>query len=269
MNWWFRVFSTEIQKLLAYRSVFWIDFFLPVFAHVLIAFFLWSSIFLGLGVDEIKGFKLLDLVFYYFLVSTLEKINMGVGWKSGMSDEIYTGQVNRYLVYPVGVFAYKAASYYAHFFFNWAKTLVALVVFVGVLGLPEGSGFGAYSLGAGLVLTAISAGIQMMISLVIDCVAFWADNVWSLHVMFRFVNNLLGGAMVPFVFFGSPLGDNILPFLPFASLIHFPIEALRGNLPLQTLALRIVQGLVWWGFFRVILELVWRRGLRRYSGVGI
>jgi ABC-2 type transport system permease protein len=233
-----------------------------------VAYFLWSSIFEGLGVDSIQGFKLTGLVFYYLLVTTLERVHQGAGWKYGTSEEIYSGALSRYLVYPVGFFAFKAASQYAHALVNWLKTFVAIGVFVWVFGLPEGVNLSWASLVQGLILSFLAVGLHMCMALFVDTGAFWADNVWSLHIMVRFLTQLLGAAMVPLAFFSLEI-QNIFLKLPFVCLVHFPIQALLGNLSWAQFFSAAIQTVIWILGFRILFELTWVRGLKRYTGVGM
>jgi len=86
--------------------------------------------------------------------------------------------------------------------------------------------------------------------------------------MLRFVSGLLGGALLPLTLF--PMWAQKLLYLsPFPYLISFSSEIfMRKVTYLQTMnAVLIV--FAWSIFFNIIFAVMWKRGLRQYSGVGI
>lgn len=95
--------------------------------------------------------------------------------------------------------------------------------------------------------------------------AFWTEravaieNFWLLFYLF------LSGMIAPLELFPPALRQIVL-WLPFPYLIHFPASLLMGN------SVNILRGLsmmvLWTSIFLVINRWLWRRGLRHYSGMG-
>lgn len=71
-----RVVSTELRKILAYRSDFWVNFLGQALVQLFIARALWEAIFLANDVKEMQGMTLPQLTLYYLLTPLTMKILM-------------------------------------------------------------------------------------------------------------------------------------------------------------------------------------------------
>ncbi len=268
MNWWLSVVSNEFKKVFMYKALFWFDFFISTTAHVFISYLLWDAIFESQSATEIKGYTLRGLVFYYLAATLVEKINQGAGWKAGASIEIYDGGLTRYLLYPVNFVRYKSASHFAHYLMNIIKALVGFAVFAIFFGMPAEVRLSFESVFMALLFTALSSYLYLLITLLVDFVAFWADNVWSLQVMIKFISQLLGGSLIPIVMFPQSWQE-ILVYLPFVSFFSNPVRALMGQMTWAEVPFAVGVSLFWIGVVHLLMTWVWNRGLRNYSGVGV
>ena len=98
--------------------------------------------------------------------------------------------------------------------------------------------------------------------------AFFTTRVDALNVFYFFLLLLFSGQMAPMPFLPAPL-QTMADFLPFRWTVDFPARLLIGKLPDE----EIVHGLLMQMFWCVIVwsacVLVWRRGVRSYTAVGI
>lgn len=97
--------------------------------------------------------------------------------------------------------------------------------------------------------------------------AFWTTRMSAINQMYFVAMLFLSGQVAPL---------SLLPFsiqvaatlLPFRWMISFPIELLLGRLtPGEALAGLAAQ-IAWLGLSLLLLRVVWRAGVRRYSAVG-
>lgn len=262
-----QVVSLEIRNILSYRVDFWTQFLVSLFSHVAIAYFLWSSIYEANQTDLIGGLSFHEMMLYYLLVPLSR--NIVTGQERGfMADDIYQGTLNRYLVYPLSFYFMQYLNHFA----RGCVGLMQLVIFCGgflfFFGRPENSALSLLSVTAGILVFFIAAFLFYAIETIVEMTAFWADNVWSLSVMNKFVVSFLGGGMIPLTLFPD-WAQFYLKFLPFAHLIYFPIQIFLGNATSQEIFFSISMIALWSIVFVVLGHLIWRRGLLRYSGVGI
>lgn len=263
----FQVVSIELRRTFTYRFEFWFRFIGTLFANVTLAYFLWKAVFAQAGASEIQGYTFPVMVFYYVLVPLM--INITRTHESGfIGGEIYTGTLTRYLVFPMSFFVYKYASTAAATLIGILQLAIVLGGYVLVVGIPEGIHLTPVTLAQGLAAGMLAGVLNFFIMSCIEMVAFWADNIWSLGVMFMFMMRLLGGAMLPLAMFPDAV-QRLLPFTPFPYLISFPVLSLMGRTSGEAWFRGIGVVLAWIVVFALLQKVIWKRGGLQYAGVGI
>jgi ABC-2 type transport system permease protein len=261
-----QVFTSELRKIVAYRVDFWVQYLFNIVAHLGVAYFLWRAIFDANGVTEMQGYSFAGLIFYYLQVPLISRIIFGSELGS-ISREIYNGSLTRYLIYPVNFFGYKLMQYFAHSLIYLVQMGVALSIFLLIFGKPADVSFSSLTL---LIFPTlfVAAILNFALTIVLELFAFWADNVWSLLVMVRFSVGLIGGGMIPIAFFPE-WGEALLRKLPFVYLTAFPADLMMGRVTLEAWFIGFFISILWTIFFSGLAYLVWRRGILKYTGVGI
>ena len=267
MSWPARVVSTELRKILAYRSDFWVNFLGQTLIQLFIARALWQSIFESHSTGIIGGFTLGQMTLYYLLAPLTMKILMGenIGF---LSREIYDGGLNRYLVWPMPPLGYKLLTYltYSAFYICQLALLYTLGRFLIDDRPYELSELVRLIAGLGYIFVAAVGYFCMMC--LCEMVAFWADNTWSLGVMLRFVAAFLGGAYLPLTFFPEGARE-IVQFLPFAAFVSGPVNLILGrSTPLEAMQSFMVM-LVWLPILGLAVRALWKKGNLQYTGVGM
>ncbi len=266
MNWWPHVVSLEFRKILVFRTEFWVTFLGQALVQLVIARSLWSAIFEQQNVTEMNGFTLPMLTLYYVIVPIGSRILTGenIGF---LSREIYEGTFTRYLLYPLSWFQYKTLTYFSYSLF-YALQLV--VFFLGykifLAGGINVSESGNLLLGVGLFL--LSSLMYLLMSTAVELLALWADNIWSLMVMLRFFSNFLGGALIPLAFFPEK-AQIILSYTPFPHLVSLPARTIMGLTSAQEIFHGLIVISVWGVVLAIVVNAMWKKGQKNYSGVGI
>jgi ABC-2 type transport system permease protein len=264
----FKVVGLEARKLMSYRVDFWINAVAAFAAQLAVAYFLWLAVFEVSGSARIGGLTLAGMVLYYVLAILLGKMVRGQERSIGVALDIYEGHLTRYLIYPVDYFRFK----YAEQVGALVPAVVQLALFGSLamvfLELPEGLAITPGTVGRAAVAVALGNFLHFLITFPIQSIAFWADNVWSLNVMFRFTAEILGGLMLPLSVFPE-WARQILELLPFQYLFYFPVMTLLGRIDPTAWARGLAIGLAWCLVIGWVGQWVWERGTRTYTGVGI
>jgi ABC-2 type transport system permease protein len=263
-----RVFATEARRRLAYRADFWVNALLSFGAELAIAWFLWQAIFEESGQREIGGRNLDSTVLYYVLVLLVAKlVRPPFGGGGDVAEEIYSGALSRYLVYPTGYFPFK----YAQFLGALIPVALQAVLFGAAFPflLAEASArFTAAGVAMGLVTLFVANLLHYLMGFAIQSLAFWADNVWSLFVGLRLVTGILGGVALPLSVLPGGV-QSALRATPFPYLFSEPVATLLGERSVGEWAVGLAIAVGWCGVFALVCASVFRRGRLRYSGVGI
>lgn len=265
MNWWRHVVAAELRKILAFRADFWVSFIGQTVIQLLIARALWQSIFESSGNEVMKGFTLSSMTLYYLLVPIGTKILLGenIGF---LSREIYDGSFNRYLIYPISFFQYKTLTYLTHSLFYGVQLILVFAGYYLISG--EGSYEQFLHLSIGLFMLMIAAFAYLNLSIMVELISLWADNIWSLMVMLRFFCFFFGGAYIPLSFFPE-WSKVILESTPFPYLISLPVRTIMGMASVSEMSAGIVVLSVWSLVFALGSRFIWSKGQYKYTGVGI
>jgi ABC-2 type transport system permease protein len=263
-----QVASVEARKLMSYRADFWINAVAAFVVEATVAWALWSAIFAESGEASIGGFSRRGMVLYYVLALSLGKLIRGEDRQSTIARDIYEGSLTRYLLFPGGYFAFK----YAEHLGNLLPALVQLALFGTTAALlfdPREVGvITPGSVARAALAVALGNLLAFLMAYLLEAVAFWADNVWSLSVMLRFAGNLLGGQLLPLNLFPD-WAQAVLAALPFRYLFYFPVMTLAGRIPAGEWLAGMAVGLLWCALLGVAARAVWRQGYLAYTGVGI
>jgi ABC-2 type transport system permease protein len=219
------------------------------------------------GASTIGGYTFGGMMLYYLLVSLVGQIGANMTFGS-VSEEIYGGGLNKYLVYPASFLSFKYATSLANSLIALGQLVIIMVGVVYYFGVPPEipMTIGTILLG---VATAFYAGILTFIFIAtLEMVAFWIDTVWSLNVMLVMCSRILGGGALPLALFPDWL-QAILHYLPFPYLMSFPILTVMGKVTPAAWVEGMIITTVWMVILTTCNRLVWWRGNLRYTGVGV
>lgn len=267
MRWAVHLFSLEMRKTFSYRVDFWTNFLGGVLTELVVAYFLWDAIYQVRGVPEIGGFSFRAMLLYYVLVALCRRSVMALD-QGAISYEIYDGSLNRYLVYPVSLFSYKYISWLANAIVVWLQLLISFGLFLRIFGAPVDRHLSFQALLIGSISLWGASSVYYLFSMLFEMVSFWAESVWSLLVMLRFIAQLLGGGMIPIALFPH-WSRAYLRYLPFEHMFSVPVRAFMGEVSFSELGASFAVLAAWAVVLWMALGWVWRKGTLQYSGVGI
>lgn len=265
LKWWPSVMAMEFRKILAYRSDFWVTFLGQTFIQLIIARALWQAIFDAQGQPTLMGFDLEMITLYYLMVPIGSRILTGenIGF---LSREIYDGTFTRYLIYPLSFFQYKSLTYFSYSLF-YAVQLALLYLLYHIFYANWGE-VSLLNLGCGILLFLIATMTYLMLVFMIELIALWADNIWTLMVMLRFFTNFLGGGLLPLDFFPT-WAREFLQWTPFPYFLALPVKTIMGLTSAQEMGQGILVLAIWGLIFNQCVRLLWKKGQLNYAGVGI
>ncbi len=262
------VFTTEARRMMSYRVDFWLNAVVGLIAGIVIPYFLWRAIFDASPNEEIGGYTLSGMVLYYILAALLGRVIQGPDLALTLANDIYQGELSRYLVYPTSYALFKYAQHLGAHFPGLVQITVFGTLFALTLDFPSEITVTTWAVVRCAVSVAVANLLAFLLTYPVQTVAFWADNVWSLSVLMRFVGSLLGGLFLPLSLFPT-WSHTLLSWLPFPYLFSYPVNTLLGKISPQEWAQGILIALCWCGVLILFGRALWRRGELTYSGVGI
>jgi ABC-2 type transport system permease protein len=266
------ILKMALAERLAYRGDFALGTlmrFLPIVTQI----FLWWAIFQSLDPDSPKtaslsGYTFQDMVAYYLLTMVGRAFSSMPGLSSSIALKVRDGEIKKFLVQPVDLISFLFWSRVAH---KLAYYTVATLPFALVFFLCRDyftSGWPAPEVMVAFVCSLVlSFALGFYLETCIGLVGFWMLEVSSLLFVYMLFQFFLSGHMFPLDILPEPFAS-IVSYLPIKYLAYFPAAVFLGKITGTALAIDLAMLFGWTLFFFGLSRLLYRAGLKRYSGFG-
>jgi ABC-2 type transport system permease protein len=148
------------------------------------------------------------------------------------------------------------------------QLLVAILVFAIFIKAPEDFHFSFINIPLFIINVLISSSLFFLMESLMELAAFWAENVWSLSVLLRFLIGLFSGAWLSLSLFPA-WSQTIMSLLPFKGMVYIPVRLLMGEVSFNEWMYVQFISMTWILIMGLLVAIVWRRGRILYTGVGI
>ncbi len=267
---WWTILRIALEERLVYRGDFALGTlmrFLPIITQI----FLWWAVFESVrndGGSDIVGYRFEDMVAYYLLTMVTRAFSSMPGLASGIALQVRNGEIKKFLIQPIDMVGFLLLNRIAHKLAYYSVALLpfALVFFLCrrffLDGWPDAWTMSAYVLS---LIMAFLLGFFLEMS--IGLIAFWFLEVTSLLFVTMLFNFFLSGHMFPLDMLPEPWGQ-VVDLLPFKYLAYFPAAVFLGKVTGPELVKGLCMQAAWLVFFIVTSRLMFRWGVKRYSGFG-
>ncbi|HUP81245.1 MAG TPA: ABC-2 family transporter protein [Pirellula sp.] len=266
------ILRIALAERLAYRGDFVMGTlmrFLPIITQI----FLWWAIFQSINSDDpnaarLSGYSFQDMVAYYLLTMVGRAFSSMPGLSSSIGTKIRDGEIKKFLVQPLDLITFLFWSRVAHkiAYYTVATIPFALVFYLCrsyfTLGWPDPWTFAAF-----MASLFLSFALGFYLEACIGLVGFWMLEVSSLLFVYMLFQFFLSGHMFPLDIMPEPF-LSLVGFLPIKYLAYFPAAVFLGKVQGTQLAIDLGMLVAWTVFFFVSSQVIYRRGLKRYSGYG-
>jgi ABC-2 type transport system permease protein len=255
------LFKTSIVIGFQYR-VANLLYMIGMIAEPVIYLVVWSTIARSQG-GTVGGFTPGEFAAYYIVWTLVRQFNI-VFTPYGWEWRIREGQLSGQLLKPVHPIHYDIAEIAGWKFVVivlWLPIATALSLIFRPALSPSGLEVAVFALaiwGAYLIRT--------MNLWLLGMVTFWTTRVGALFELYFVLELLLSGRLVPLAL--MPGWTQVLAdLLPFKWTFGFPIEALVGELSTRQLLAGLGMQVLWTAIGALVVRIVWRRAVRRYTAV--
>lgn len=238
-------------------------YMIGMIAEPVIYLVVWSSVAASQG-GAVAGYTPGKFAAYYIVWTLVRNMNI-VFTPFGWEWRIRSGQLSGLLLRPLHPLHYDL-SYFA------GMKIVVIVLWLpiaAILSLAFQPELDASLLEVAVFVCAIWGAylIRSMLLWLLGMLSFWTTRVSAVFEVYFALELLLSGRLVPLALMPAWV-QQLARFLPFQWTFGFPIESLIGDLGPAQLAYGLFMQLTWIVLATVVVLLVWRLGIRRYSAVG-
>jgi len=263
---WFDIYTTTMRIAVAEQFQYRVAnyfYMIGMVAEPVIYLVVWSTVAEQQG-GEVGGFTPGDFAAYYIVWTLVRNMNIALtpwAWE----ERIKQGQLSTFLLKPMHLIHFDIA-----FLAGWKVVVIVLwlplAAFLSLLFHPT---FNA-SVQSVVVFFVAIWGAYLIRSLELwslGMVTFWTTRVGPVFDVFFTAELLLSGRLVPLALMPD-WAQQLANYLPFKWTFSFPIEALVGNLSTTDLLSGLAIQAFWVGLGTVLMAMVWRGAVKRYTAVG-
>ncbi|WP_448616304.1 ABC transporter permease [Modestobacter sp. URMC 112] len=256
------VMRTAVQTQFQYRTANYL-YMLGMIAEPVIYLVVWSAVADAQG-GSVQGITAGEFAAYYIVWTLVRNMNI-VFTPYGWEERIRQGELSGMLVRPVHPIHFDLA-----YFAGWKVVVIVLWLPIAVvLSLVFRPTFDVSAVEVLVFLLAIWGAylIRSMLLWALGMVTFWTTRVSALYELYFTAELLLSGRLLPLVLLPGWAGT-LADWAPFKYTFGYPIEVLAGDLTTGALWSGLALQAVWVAAGALLVAVVWRFGVRRYSAVG-
>ncbi len=244
------------------RSFVW---FLVSLFNPLFFILYWIGAFAGKK-EIVASWTISSTISYYFILTIVSASLMSHVEEDVAKFDIQQGELVNYLLKP---FPYILKKFFEEIHYRVLQGVYALIVF-GIfsffLGKIINVSHDPKIIFISFIIALLAYSISFLFKMITAFICFWTTDIMGLNSMIDVLMVLFAGFLMPLPLL-PPLVAKISYFLPFAYIIYFPTVAFQGKLSVSQL-LQVIGGqAAWIIIFFIIYQLMWKKGIRDYTGV--
>lgn len=232
---------------------------------ILFAYLLWGMVF---QYKEMVGqFTFHGMLSYYIISSFLSQLEMSEGISNEIHDRIRNGTFSKYMVIPIEIEKYFMAMEFGIVLFYIIFDFVAAVIWVFVFQIQFAFAADVLLIICAVVMTILGMIFMVQLNYFLGLLTL---KYYGIGTFLMIKNNLVAlvtGSIVPLALFPEMV-VGIMRLLPFYYVSYLPAMLFTGMCKDEAIA-GIVVIACWCLVMQFIINVVWKKYLRKYDGVGI
>jgi ABC-2 type transport system permease protein len=200
----------------------------------------------------------LDAILTYTAVALLMSLVLEVDPTRLIQTKVREGTIATDLMKPINLVFYFFSDGIGQTALHALLIVPALIVALAIvhIDVPPPATLAVF-----LVSFALGYVVNFLLNFTMNAIAFWTLETFAIQLMVRWVSDLLGGQIVPLIFFPGFL-QRIVLALPFAAIYSTPLLIYLGNIPPARWGVALGSQVAWALAFAAISAIVWRAAQR-------
>lgn len=261
---YFKILLLHFEHIMEHRvrSFVW---FLVTAVNPLIFILYWRGVMRQNG-NVFPAWNSISITSYFFLMTIIGACLMSHIEDEIAQDDIQEGNLVQYLTKP---FPYYIFKFYEEIHYRLLQGGYGIVIVI-IISILIGPVITITSNGLNILLFVATAILALFLSytfkLIIGFVAFWTTDIWSLYFFVDIILTIFAGYIVPIEFLIYPL-NKLASIMPFSYIIYYPIVILQGKLATNEIFKVIETQFIWLIIMGLICWIMWKKGIKIFSGV--
>jgi ABC-2 type transport system permease protein len=200
----------------------------------------------------------LDAILTYTAVALLMSIILEIDGTRLIQTRVREGTIATDLMKPINLVLFFFSDGVGQTLLHALLIVPSLILalFIVHIDVPSPATLGAFA-----VSFVLGYVVNFLLNFTMNAVAFWTLETFAIQLMVRWVSDLLGGQIVPLIFFPAALQQIVLA-LPFAAIYSTPLLIYLGNIPPAQYASALGLQMLWIAAFAGVSAVIWRAAQR-------
>jgi len=261
----FKIFLLHFERALNFRSRIFVWFLTALLNPISLLIF-WVAVYKEKG-NVLSGWNLSNISSYYLLMIIASSFIIAHIEEDVAIRDIREGELVSYLLKPVSYFWMKFVSEVPwrimQGMFGLGFFIIFFVLFKNLITLPSTP----LLIFSSFIIIALAFFISFSLKMLVGLTAFWFIDFWGFQQVVEVTLLFLAGFVIPIDFFPAWL-KTITFATPFPYMVYYPVLSLQSRLNLPEISHVIIMQAFWLIAMYFIYQFLWKRGVKRFTGVG-
>ena len=201
----------------------------------------------------------LHAILTYTVVALLMSLILELDPTRLIRDRVREGSIATDLMKPISLPLYFFSDGFGQMLLHALLIVPALLLalFIVHIDVPPPLALATFALS--FVLGYV---VNFLLNFLMNAVAFWTLETFALQLIVRWISDVLGGQIVPLIFFPGFL-QRIVLALPFAAVYSTPLLIYVGTITPDRYLAALASQVIWGAVFGAASVVVWRGALKR------
>jgi ABC-2 type transport system permease protein len=201
----------------------------------------------------------LHAILTYTVVALMMSLVLEIDGTRLIRDRIREGSIATDLMKPINLPLYFFSDGFGQTLLHGVLIVPSLLLALFIVHIDVPSPFVLLAFAFSFALGYI---VNFLLNFLMNTIAFWTLETFAIQLIVRWVSDVLGGQIVPLIFFPGFLQKIVLA-LPFAAVYSTPLLIYTGNIAPSAYPAAFASQLAWGAGFGVLATFLWRGALRR------
>lgn len=261
---YFEISKIYMKTQLAWRGDVLFNMFFTI-ARIIFAYLLWGIVFQN---HEMVGqFTFHGMLSYYIIHSFLSQLEMSDGISAEIHDRIRNGTFSKYMVIPVGIERYFMAMELGVVLFYMAFDFIAAVVWIFVFRIHFVFAENVASILCAVLMALLGMVFMVQFNYFLGLLTLKYQGIGTFLMIKNNLMMLVSGGIVPLALFPKT-AVRVMQVLPFYYVGYLPSMILTGQCREMAVS-GVIAIMCWCLLMQIVIQVVSKKYLRKYDGVGI
>lgn len=264
MDKYFTIINVFWQRSMAYRfTVF--SYRIGEVVELVVLIIMWTAVFNSS--PTIGGFTLKEMTTYLLIGNLFTAIVRNL-LSEVVARDIKDGTLSMYLIQPMGYFSYILTKEIGRIsvmtvMSMFSQIFVCIIFFKNIIFNTD-----LRYLAIIIAMLFLAFFTELLISFLVGLIAFWTSEVDGLYSSIDSLKKFFSGGYFPLSLLPKTFAQTSF-ILPFAYSFYVPTQLYLKKFDIQTGLKGVGIQLLWVLILLALIHIIWRRGMKKYEGVGI